>query len=326
MTSLNSGSGVKGAGQVLSTSAANLKGAGYMLLAMAGFTINDAFIKGIDGELPVNQVIATRGVLLLTLMALYLFVSARRSSVSDDAVGLTDLRVAITNPFVLARAACEFAATVAFMIALNRLPLAVISSSLQSMPLVVTAGAALFMSEHVGWRRWIAILVGLAGVLVILRPGVEGGFALSGLLPAVLCVVLSAGRDLFTRCVPAKVSSLGVTAVSAFVITCGGLVGVLFSGTWVPVSWMHLLLMASAAVFLFVGMQGIVLAMRTGEVAAIVPFRYTSLLWAILLGWLWFDEIPDRWTVVGSAVVVGMGLYTFARERRLQRAMARKCN
>lgn len=289
-----------------------------MLLAMAGFTINDAFIKGIDGELPVTQIIAVRGSVLLVLIASFLFVSARRSRRKSAVVRFSDMRRAFSHPLVLARALCEFAATIAFMMALTRLPFAVISSSLQSMPLLVTAGAALFLGEQVGWRRWMAILIGLVGVLIILRPGAAGGFPVAGLVPAILCVLLSAARDLFTRRLPSDVPSLGVTVVAAFVITSGGIAGVLVTGAWVSMTLVQFALMASAAVFLFAGMQGIVLSMRTGDVSAVVPFRYTSLLWAMLLGLVWFGEVPDTWTLIGSAVVVGTGLYTFARERRLQ--------
>ncbi len=303
---------------------ANLHGAAYMLLAMAGFTINDSLIKGIGDALPVWQVIAVRGVLLLMLMAVFLAVTARRGTrasvaVHQGQVHASHWKLLLTNPKVLARALCELLATIAFFMALLRLPLAVLSAVLQAMPLLVTAGAAVFLGQEVGWRRWLAIGIGFLGVLIILRPGATAGFAIAALLPAVACVVASAARDLFTRSLAPGVPSMGVTVTSAIVITSGGIVGSVVTGEWQSVSAWHWLLLISAAVFLFAGMQGIVMAMRAGDVAAVVPYRYTGLLWAVGLGWVFFSEIPDVWTIVGASIVVGSGLYTFARERRLER-------
>jgi len=296
----------------------NLAGAGFMLLAMAGFTINDALIKALDGALPVTQVIAVRGAMLMALVIAW---SALRSNATAGTPPLFEAtRRAARQPLVLARSGCEMLATIAFLIALTQLPFAVISAMLQSMPLLVTAGAALFLSEPVGWRRWLAIGVGLIGVLIILRPG-GAGFADTALVFAVACVVLSAGRDLCTRRIPKAVPSVGVTMVSVAVMTLCTLLWCTVRGGWIGMSGTQLGLMAAAAVFLFAGMQGIVLAMRSGDVAAIMPFRYTGLVWAVLIGWLVFAEVPDAWTWVGGCVVVGTGLYTFARERRVGRAL-----
>jgi len=297
-------------------SAGSGAGAGFMLLAMAGFTFNDAMIKGLDGALPATQVIAVRGVMLIGLIMGWFAVRAR--SVAGAVPVLQATRRAVREPLVLARSGCETLATVAFLIALTQLPFAVISAMLQSMPLLVTAGAALFLSERVGWRRWLAILAGLVGVLIILRPG-GAAFADSALLLAVACVLLSAGRDLCTRRIPVDVPSVGVTMVSVVLMTACSLVWCTATGAWSAMSAAQLGLMAGAALFLFAGMQGIVLAMRSGEVSAVMPYRYTGLVWAVVIGWLLFAEVPDVWTLVGAGVVVGTGLYAFARERRLAR-------
>ncbi len=285
-----------------------------MVLAMAGFTINDAFVKSLGDMLPVTQTMSVRGVFLLVLMSLWLGLPQTNKARS---LPLRDLAKIARNPTVLLRAACELLATLFFLLALTRLPFAVIIAVLQAMPLLVTAGAAMFLKEHVGWRRWVAISAGLAGVLIILRPGAEQGFEAAALVFAVGCVVFSAGRDLFTRRVPTSIPSLGVTVVSATVITIGGFAGLILTESWVPLSAHGLLVLASASVFLFVGMQGIVMAMRTGQVAFIVPFRYTGLIWAVAIGWVVFAETPDRLTLLGATIVVGTGIYTFARERHL---------
>jgi len=291
-------------------------GAGYMLLAMAGFTFNDALAKGIGDSLSVAQLIAVRGTMLVVLMGVFFTWRQHRGSVAVPLFEAT--RRAMRQPLVLARSLCELLATAAFLTALTQLPFAVLASLLQAMPLLVTAGAALFLGEAVGWRRWLAIMVGLCGVLVILRPGASG-FADDGLAFGIGCVVLSAGRDLCTRRIPVDVPSLGVTMVSVLLMTLCALVWCTFGGEWRAMSIAQLALLAGAALCLFAGMQGIVLAMRSGDVAAIMPYRYTGLVWAVLLGWLFYAEVPDLWTLVGGGIVVGTGLYTFARERRVAR-------
>jgi len=169
----------------------------------------------------------------------------------------------------------------------------------------------------VGWRRWLAIGVGFIGVLVIIRPGMSGFHMVS--LLVLVSVVFAACRDLVTRQLPSQLPSILVTGTSALFVTCLGLGICVFSGEWQPVSYAQLMVMMSAAFFLFFGYQFIVLSMRSGEIAYVVPYRYTSLLWAIVFGYFIFDEVPDAYTLFGSAIVVSMGLYTLYREVRVAR-------
>ena len=303
-----------------------------MMLAMAGFVINDALVKSLDGALPASQVIAVRGSILCTAFALLLWrswIGQRRAALAgDSADGRTSGREPepplrprdALHPLVLLRGAFELVATLLFLAALVRMPFASIAAILSAMPLAVTAGAALLLGERVGPRRWTAILVGLAGVLLIVRPGTDGFDSASLLM--VGCVVLSAGRDLVTRRLPATIPSLLVTAVSASVIALGGAALAMLSGDWIPTSGAQLARLVGAAFFVFFGMHGVVTAMRVGEVGAVAPFRYTGLVWAMLIGWLAFAEVPDGWTFAGAAVVVATGLFTLARERALERASA----
>lgn len=281
-----------------------------MAISMAGFTFNDALTKSVTAELTVAQIMFVRG----AFTAFLVYVVARR-------MGALDHIRHILQPMIFLRILLETVAAVAFLAALGQIPLANASAILQSMPLAVTLGAALFFKEPVGWRRWTAIGLGFLGVLVIIQPGPEGFTTAS--LYIVLCVFTAAARDLVTRKIDPGISSLTVTLFTAASISFAGLLLVPAFGGWQPVSYTALGTLAFASVFLFAGYQAIIMAMRTGEISFIAPFRYTSLLWAILLGILFFGETPDIWMIVGSTIVIGSGLYTFYRENKKKAALAR---
>lgn len=286
----------------------NIRASLYMMLSMLGFVTNDVLIKTLGGDLPVPQVMFIRGCFL----SVYIFLIVWHRGL------LPRWREAISVKLTI-RAMCEGAATLLFLVALVQLPFANISAILQALPLAVTVGAALFLKESVGWRRWLAILVGLVGVLIIIRPGM-GGFQSASIL-VLISVVFAAARDLVTRRLPEHVPSLLVSGFSAIFIAVLGMSITLVTGDWVPMSTGQITTLACAAFFLFFGYQFIVLSMRTGEIAYVVPYRYSVLLWAILYGYFFFDEIPDAYTITGSAIVVSMGLYTMYRELKVARKL-----
>ncbi len=279
----------------------NLKASLFMVLSMAGFAINDALVKTLNGDLPTGQVMGVRGLCLSILIGIVVW---RRGL-------FTRFREAII-PLVLLRGCMELGATLFFLSALVHLPYASISAILQSLPLAVTLGAAIVFREAVGWRRWLAIVIGLVGVLIIIRPGTSA-FEPASVLVAT-SVLFAAARDLFTRALPPSLPSLLVTAVTALLVMVSGfsLVGV--QGTWVPLEIIHVQTLALASAFLFVGYQFIIRSMRIGEVAYVVPYRYTSLLFSIVLGYIFFAEVPDKYTLLGSGIVISMGLFTLYRE------------
>jgi len=281
-----------------------------MVLAMAGFTINDALVKSLGSALPITQVMALRGLSLSMLIVALIWQQ-----------GLLSRSREIFTPLVGFRASMELASTLLFLLALASLPLANISAILQALPLAVTVGATLVFAEPVGWRRWLAITIGFLGVLIIIRPGVDG-FEMASLL-VVVSVFFAAARDLASRALPAELPSLLVSAATAFLITLFGFSVLLLKGSWVQPDVHQIKVLMLASVFLFFGYQFIVLAMRIGEVSYVVPYRYTSLLWSIVLGYLFYAEVPDSFTLIGSAIVVSMGLFTLYRElvnsRRLKR-------
>ncbi len=285
----------------------NVRGAALMVGSMAFFVFNDALIKLAAGSLNIFQVMFLRGMLATALLALIAW--KRRELFPRLARGEWRL--------VGYRMAGELGATLCYLTALFNMPIANATAILQSLPLAVTLGAAVFLGETVGWRRYLAILIGFAGVLIIVRPGSEGFNAYAiWALAAVAFIVL---RDLTTRALATHVPSIFVAMAGSAAIMLAGMV---LSPTmdWQPVDLRSAQLLAAAAVFLVFAYLTSVMTMRVGEISFISPFRYTILLWAIILGVVVFGDIPDGWTLLGSAIIVAMGIYTFYRERKVYRA------
>lgn len=280
----------------------NLQGSLYMAVAMAAFTMNDAITKVLTAEMNFGQVMLVRGCFAIVLIAALVW---RRGA-------FRPIRVLFIPP-VAVRIACEVFGTIGFLTAITHLPLANASAIFQVQPLAVTLGAALFLAEPVGWRRWMAIAAGFIGVLIIVRPGIEGFnvFALASLAS----VVFSAARDLATKRIPNEIPSLFITLLTTLTVTATGGALLVPLGGWSPLTGHSVALMALAAVLLLTGYQCVIMSMRTGDISAIAPFRYTALIWAMLLGYLIFSDVPDTAMIVGASVIVASGLYAFYRER-----------
>lgn len=280
-----------------------------MMGSMAAFTVNDAFLKALSGELPLFQTVFLRGLGTVVLMLLL----AR-------ATGALRVRVARRDWGRMAlRTLAEVAAAYFFISALFNMPLANATAILQALPLAVTLAGAMFLGEAVGWRRIAAILVGFTGVMLIVRPGADG-FNIYSLyaLAAVGAVTI---RDLAARKLSREVPTLLAALVAAIGVTVAAGIATT-TQEWQPVSasaWGYL---AGSSVLIIGGYTFSVAAMRVGEIAVIAPFRYTSLLWALVLGLAFFGEWPDGVTLAGAGIVVASGVYTFYRERRTARKLA----
>ena len=287
----------------------NARGSLWMGIAMGAFTLNDTCMKAVTETMPLYQAMFLRGVLTTILIAA---IGIRAGTLRFD--------WAPSDRFWMAlRTVGEVGGTLAFLTALRHMPLANLSAILQSLPLAVTLAAAFFLGESIGWRRLSAILVGFAGVLLIVRPGTEGfdRWSLLG-LSSVACVVL---RDLATRRMSSALPSVTIAVAAALSVTLTGAALLPVSG-WEAVGAPRAGLIATAAAFLIVGYLLIVMAMRTGEIGIVAPFRYTSLLFAIVLGWAVFHQLPDTMTIFGAAIVIATGVYTFHRERQRARSAA----
>ncbi len=282
----------------------NLRGATIMVLAMLGFAIEDAFIKMMGNALPVGQILVMLGIGGSAVFALV--VHAQKRALFE--------RDMLAAP-VLTRAIGEIIGTMCFISAIVFTPLSTASAILQATPLVVTLGAALFLGEAVGWRRWAAILVGFIGVLMIIRPGMSGFSPLS--LFAVGGVLGLALRDISTRKVSKSLSSMQLSFLGFLVLIPAGFMLLGITGkSLVPLDTrLWLLITASIAIGVF-AYYGIVAAMRVGEVSFVTPFRYSRLIFAMIIGISFFGERPDTLTILGGIVIVASGIYTVLRERK----------
>ncbi|MCR9150328.1 MAG: DMT family transporter [Rhodobacteraceae bacterium] len=286
-----------------------MRGIVLMVGAMAGFAVEDMFIKRLSADLPTGQIL----VLLGAGGALAFAAAAFRLGAPPD------WRDLLLRPVIL-RNLGELVGTVGFVTALALVPLSTASAILQAMPLAVTFGAAVFLGAEVGWRRWSAILAGFAGVLLIIRPGLAGFQPAS--LFAVLAVAGLALRDLATRQVPARVSTLHLSAYAFATVFMAGLLLLGLGGPMQSPSggnWRDLGLALGIGMLAY---SAITAALRIGDIAVVAPFRYSRLVFALALGALVFDERPDAATLAGAALIVGSGLYTLLRERRLARGLS----
>jgi drug/metabolite transporter (DMT)-like permease len=288
----------------------NLRGILAVLIGSFAFVLNDALVKLVSAELPSGEIIVLRGV-LATIM---LFAGAAAMG------AMRPLRQLMT-PMMLLRLVAAAGATAFIVLSVRYLPLAIVNCVLQVTPLAVTAGAALVYGEEVGWRRWAAALAGFLGVLLIVQPG-SGAFGAAALL-VLTALCFTTLRDLTTRGLHVMVPSAFVAAGSAAAITVSGFLIAPFDAVWSLPSLSAWKLMTISAACQFVGNIFIIMALRTGEIAVVAPFRYGAIPLSIFLGWLWWGDIPNTTASAGIGLVRAAGIYTLHRERhglRLARA------
>tara|TARA_R110002094_G_scaffold202623_1_gene173760 strand:+ start:218 stop:1123 length:906 start_codon:yes stop_codon:yes gene_type:complete len=280
----------------------NLRGAAFMTGSMVAFTVNDTFLKGLSLDIPLAQTLFVRGVgtTLFLLMISYFMGQLRFDFSRKDWL------------LILIRAAAEIAAAYLFLTALFHMPIANVSAIMQVMPLSVALAAAVFFREPLGWRRVLAIAVGFGGVLLIVRPGTEGFNIYSAyVLAAVVCVTV---RDLAARRLSRSVPSTMVAVIaSAAVALSGG--GLTAASDWVTLDQSAWLNTIGAMFMVVLGYLFSVTAMRIGEIGFVAPFRYASLIAALILGYLVFGDWPRNITLLGAFIVVATGMFTLYREQ-----------
>ncbi len=283
---------------------ANAVGALWMVAAMAGFAIEDTFLKHAAVTLPIAQILVmfgAGGALLFAGLA-----AARGERLVTAGVGSRAMRV---------RVGFELTGRLFYTLAIALTPLSSATAILQATPIVVVLGAVLVFGEKVGWRRWAAIIVGLLGVLVILRPSGQSFSALS--LLAVIGMLGFAGRDLASRAAPLTLSTR-ILGLYGFVtiILAGGLYAAWEGRAFVMPAYDAALALTGAILTGVFAYNALMWAMRTGDVSVVTPFRYTRLLFGLGLGMLIFGERPDATMLVGCAIVVASGLFLLWRGRR----------
>ncbi len=271
---------------------------------MAAFAVEDLFLKRAATALPPGQVIALMGA---GGAFVFWIIAALRGQ------PILTLRALRGAPLI--RALSEAGATMFYVTALALIPLSINSALLQASPLVVTLGAALFLGEPVGWRRWSAILIGFLGVLIVLKPW-DDAFEMAGIL-TVISVFILAARDLATRAMPADIGTFQLTTWAYLALVPAGLLLMFVAqDAPAPIGVTHWLDLSLALISGLFGYYAVTAAMRLGEVAVVAPFRYTRLVFALILAVIFLQERLDLLTILGSSLIIGSGLYSFARERR----------
>lgn len=288
----------------------NSRAAMLMMACMGAFTFNDACMKGLSATMPLFQALFLRSVGTLVLMILLAHWQ-----------GVFRLRLPRRDWGLIAlRTIGEIGGAYFFLTALFKLPIANITAVLQALPLTVTLAGALFLGEAVGWRRLAAIFVGFLGVMLIVRPGPDGfDFYTIYALIAVLFITL---RDLASRRLSQETPSMMVAIATAFGVLIFAGIGSL-SVDWAPLALGNSALLAGATIFVMGGYLFSVMMVRIGDISFTAPFRYTSLLWALLLGFVVFGDWPDALTLLGSFIVVATGLFSLYREREKAKSWAK---
>jgi len=287
----------------------NRRGILAMLAAMLMFVSSDTLVKLVSDEFPPAQVMAVRGVFATVFALALVLVSGEGPKLSGA-----------LSPRVLGRSIVEATVCFLFFTSLAQLPIAIITTIGQAAPIILTLMAVALGIERVGWRRWGAILVGFAGVLLVVRPS-PSGFDLYALI-ALASAVLVAARDLVTRFIPSTIPSTVITLSATLMVAAAGFVLGL-TEDWQPVLRPQTLYLVVSALLVTFGSLGIVVAFRDSDVAVVGPFRYSVILHAILIGYFVFGEWPDGLAVAGTALIVASGVYTLRREQARRREALR---
>ena len=265
-----------------------------MVLSMTAFTLNDALVKVASQTMPTGQLIFLRGLLATAFVLLAVRLA-----------GTTLEPRRLVTGWVAVRALVDAFATLVFLVSLFHLPLATATAINMVTPLVIAAMAAWWLRERVSPGRWLLILAGFGGVLMIIQPGVDGFNAWAWLCLA--GTLLTALRDIITRRIPPDMPSIGITLATALGVTLLAAVVMLFEG-WKPMALREWGLLVAAAGFLAIGYQLIIRSTRSGDISAVAPFRYVCLLLALVLGWAIWGHVPNLLAWAGIALVMGAGL------------------
>jgi drug/metabolite transporter (DMT)-like permease len=281
----------------------NLRGAALMTFSMFLYALENMIVKGVAASVPVWQILTMNGV----AGALIFAAISHRMRIPILSRGM------FSGP-VLIRSGAEIFAAVGFVTALSLVPLSTVSAILQALPLVMTVGAAVILHEPVGWRRWLAVLIGFGGVLMIIRPGSDV-FDPAALF-ALMAVAGLGLRDVITRRIPPGISTIQLSTWAFLFLPAAGAILLPFGPAPAMPGLVQIVLLIVALLLGLLGYYTITLSTRLGETAVVAPLRYTRLIFALGLGALAFGERPDAMTLAGAAVIMATGLYTLGRERR----------
>ncbi|SMX31448.1 DMT family transporter [Octadecabacter ascidiaceicola] len=286
----------------------NLRGAALMTFSMLAFAVEDVLIKTLGSRIPAGQIISVVAAGSVIAFSVWFIVNRQPVIVRDHA-----------NPKVWLRSGFDVLGTLFFISALMRMDLTLLSAIIQATPLVVAFGGVMFLGQTVGWRRWAAILVGFCGVLLIIRPSLSG-MSFSMVL-GILGMVCLAGRDLMTRAIKVKISGPHVSLHAFTLLIFAGLLLCQLEGTpLVLPNVIDGLILVVCVFVVLAAYLAIIAATREGDAAFISMFRYTRMVFALIVGGIFLHERPDALTLIGVAIVIGAGVFTLLREARARRS------
>ena len=265
---------------------------------------NDTLVKLVAAKLPMSEVICLRAI----AATLFLLVSVRVM------FGVLPRPTAILGW----RAALEAGASFCYLYALQLIPIGELAGLQQIIPLAILAGAAVVFRERIGWQGWLAASIGLSGALLIIRPGVETsgtGIATAGAVLAAGAVAFQVARDLLTRALPPLWPPAYIAGTSQIAMVLGGLAMAPFDNWTMPPPILLAEIVVSA-LFLAIANYWLVIAMRSGRIAIVGPFRYAGLIAALASGYLVWGQFPDALSLVGSAVISASGLFSLWQSRK----------
>lgn len=284
----------------------NARAAGLMTASMALFAVEDAFIKLLGAGMGVGMLLIVTGLPGMTIFWGRLRMRGQRLFTRD-----------LLRPVVLLRTLGEIVGAIGFVTALARGDLASTAAILQVLPLALVLGGAVFLGEAVGWRRWLSVLAGFAGVMLILQPGTQAFDPV--MLWAVIGVAGLALRDLATRLVPAQLpSDLLSGAAYGAIVPAGAALAVIQSESFAAPNPLQWAFVAGTVIFGVSGYAVMVAALRMGEASMVAPFRYARLGFALIVAALFFGERPDAATLAGAGLIAAAGGYAMWREARLR--------
>ncbi len=287
------------------TSNKNVHGIVLMVLSMGAFALADTLVKLSASTLSPAQVLfflMGGGLVMFALMAKW------------QGQSLNDPRA--LSPVFLLRYFSEIAGMIGMVLALSSVPLSTVGAITQATPILAAVGAIFFLGEKVSWRRWTSIIIGFVGVLLIVQPGTDG-FDLP-VLWAILALVALSVRDLITRLTPPDMASTSLATYTMIAAVPFSVGWVLFNGeSLIPAetNWLIVLPMIALG---SVGYMLLITSIRMAEVSVVTPFRYSRIIFLLLLGALVFQERPNSLTLLGATLIITSGLYMMWRERQLK--------
>jgi len=279
----------------ISTPIENMRCIFYMIIAMAGFAIEDAIIKQLSNSMPISEILILIGIGGLIIFSL----AARHRTIRI-------FSAEIKNPRFLVRSLCELAAAISFVTAIVHGSLSISSAIIQATPLAVVIGGAFFLKQRVSGRSWMLVLTGFIGVLMVTQPGLEG-FKPATLF-AVAAVFFLAIRDIITRSISDSIPVVTISFWAFFASLFAGIITVPFFDSFQAPSSTDVLLLVTSVCTASLAYCAVVLATRSGEISVVAPFRYTRLLFALGLSVVFFNESINSLMIFGSALIAISGV------------------